>query len=540
MKTPEVPKNHEVKINRRQFLKLIVASGAGMGLAACAAPATEAPTEAPTAVPTEVPETPKEKQVMKIASSESGGVKETMDPAFSSQDTDATRVALVYDRLFRIDSSYTPQSQLATSWESNPEATEWTIKLREGVKFHDGSDFTAEDVVYTYKRLLDPDVGSAAASTLSMITPDSIEAVDDYTVKFTLADPIVDLPLVISTRHTYIVPEGSSSEDLQTQGIGTGPFKQAEFTPGELIAKFDKNEDYWEPGLPKVDAIELYSITEGTARNSALQSGEIDLSMEIDLAGLSGIEEDPNISIISAKTPYVINMAMWTDTPPFDDNRVREAMKYVIDRDVIVETVALGHASVANDHPVAPWVRYAWDVEPRKQDYEKAKALLAEAGYENGLDLELYTGEAAPGMVTLAQVFKEMAAPAGINVEVIQSPADTFWSEVWMAKPFSTSAWSGRPADEALFIAYYGEAEWNETHFKNEEFDNAILTARSTLDEDERTKLYQKAQQILSENGGTIIALFLDALSASRSNVEGWEPHSTKYVKDFRNVTFSD
>ena len=415
----------EASISRRQFLKMAAAGSAVIGLAACGVqaptpspqsptaaptqPPSVAPTQAPTAVPTQAPTPTKAVRTMRVATWESGGIKETMDPAFSSTDPDADRCALVYDRLFRIDNSYMPQPQLATSWNYNETADVWTIKLRQGVKFQNGKDFTAKDVVYTYKRLLDPSVGSAALSALSAIKAEGIEAIDDYTVKFTLPAPIVDLPLIISTRHTYIVPDGSNGDDLRLHGIGTGPFKQAEFVPGDLNSKFVKNEDYWEPGLPKVDAIELLTISEGTARNSALQSGDLDISLEVELAGLSSIENDPNIKIISAKTPYVINMAVWCDTPPFDDNRVREAMKYCMDRDTIIETVTLGHATVANDHPVAPWVRYAWQAEPRKQDYVKAKQLLKDAGHENGLDLTLYTAEASPGMVRLAQVFKEMA-----------------------------------------------------------------------------------------------------------------------------------
>ncbi len=517
-------KTKRTAIGRRDFLRLLSAGVATTGLAT---------------FPSSVIASGGTSKVMRIATWESGGVKESMDPGFSYQESDACRVGLVYDRLFRIDSSYTPHPELAVSWHSNQNADQWTIELRKGVKFHNGKEFTAKDVVYTYKRLLDPKNGSAAAASLTAISADGIEAVDDYTVKFTLPEPIADLPLVISTRHTFIVPEGSKNEDLRINGIGTGPFKQKKFIPGELISYFVKNENYWEPGLPKVDMIELLSITEGTARNAALQSGEIDLSLSIDLAGMAALAKDKRVRVISARSPYVIDMVCWCDTPPFDDVRVRQAMKYCVDRDILIKTAALGHANIANDQPVAPWIRYSWEVEPRKQNYEKAKALLKEAGYENGLKLKLYTGDASPGMVAMAQVYKEMAAPAGIMIEVIQTPADSYWSEIWMKKSFHCESWVGRPADEALFIAYHSKAEWNTSHFRNKEFDEAIETARKTKDENKRAVLYQKAQRILSEQGGTIIPYFMDTLAASRSNVEGWEPHPTSYVKDFRYVDFS-
>lgn len=535
------------KITRRHFIKMAsggLAAGGVVYLTGCVAapiPTTQetgatAPT--PTSEPSTAAPVAAVVRTMRIASSESGGADETMDPAFSAQDTDASRISMVYQRLVHPDSGYVPQPQLAESWEPNENGDVWTFNLRKGVKFHDGRDFTAKDVVYTYQRLLNPETGSAATASLSVLTSDGIEMVDDYTVRFTLADPFADLPLALANRFTYIVPEGSTSEELRLNSIGTGPFKQSEFTPGSGRSLFVKNENYWEPGLPKVDEIELRSITEGTARNAALLANQIDIAMEIDPAGYTQMAASPDIKIVQTKTPYVVNMAVWCDTPPFDDVRVRTAMKLVMDRDTIVKTVLLGLGNVGNDHPVAPWVEYAWDVEPKKQDIERAKQLLAEAGQSN-LQVELFTAEAAPGMVLLAQVYKEMAALAGIEVTINQTPSDTYWSEIWMKKPFTCSAWSGRPADEALTTPYLSTAEWNETHWYRPEFDELIFEARKTVDYDKRTQLYQDAQKLLAEDGGTLIPMFLDAISATRANVAGWDPHPTKYVKDFRLVEFT-
>jgi len=541
----------KTSISRRQFLRMVAAGGAAsVGLAACRrAPTpptptprkpTEVPTKAPTQVPTAVPTPTKAARFMRIASWESGGAKETMDPAFSSVDPDGTRNCLVYNRLVFPDSSFVPQPELAESWESNSKGDVWTFYLNKGVKFHDGRDFTARDVVYTFLRLVDPKTGSPAQSSLSMLDPDGIEAVSDYTVRFKLPSPLAEFPLAISNRFTYIVPEGSTSDELRSHGIGTGPFEQLQFAPGVPRSLFLKNENYWEDGLPLVDGVEVRAISEATARTAALQAGQIDVAMLVDFAALSVLEADADIKVVSGRTPYVLNIAMWCDTPPFDDNRVRLALKYVMDRQTMVDTILLGHGNVANDHPVAPWVAYGWQAEPRKQDLAKAKDLLVEAGYENGLDLELFTAEASPGMVQYAQVFKEMAAGAGINVKVTRTPEDTFWSEIWMQKPFHSSSWSGRPCDEALFIAYHSEATWNETHFYREDFDDLIEGARMAMDPDRRSELYQKAQQLLSQEGGTLIPMFLDALSATRANVTGWEPHPTNYVKDFRRIRFTD
>jgi peptide/nickel transport system substrate-binding protein len=478
---------------------------------------------------------------MRIASSEAGGASETLDPAFGVQDIDASIQAAVYDRLVRPDEGYKPQPQLAESWDYNDTGDVWTFKLRNGVKFHDGRDFTARDVVYTFQRILDPDVGSAAIPLLGdAIDPGGVEAVDDYTVRFKLLSPVAEFPPLLWIRYCYIVPEGSTEEDLRLRGVGTGPFKVVEFTPGEYPSYFEKNENYWEPGLPKVDAIEIYSISEGASRNAALQAGQIDIAMDIDIAAVSVLEQDPDTTVISVKTPWVINLAAWCDTPPFDDNRVRLALKYCIDRQTMVDTVLLGQGTIANDQPVGSWIEYGWPGKPREQDYEKAKSLLAEAGYPDGLDLELYTADVGVGMLGIAQTFKEMAAGAGINVKIIQSPTDTYWSDVWMKVPLCCSIWSGRPCDEALFAGYYSKADWNETHFYNEEFDKLILDARRTMDYDRRKELWQAAQELLSNEGGAVIPMWANTLAATRANVEGFQPHATKYIRDFRFVTFKD
>jgi peptide/nickel transport system substrate-binding protein len=521
------------------FSGMVILLGCGPGASTPAAVekkegvVTEEVAPTPTPAPT-VPETP---QTIRISSYESTGPKESMDPAFNWTDTDATRDALVYERLVYLNENYEAEPVLAESWEVDETGTVWTFHLHRGVKFHDGSDFTAADVVFTYRRLLDPELGSPALPNLSMLDPEGIEALDDYTVRFTLPAPVAELPQAITTRHTYIVPEGSDPEELRLHGNGTGPFKQKRFEPAGDLSIFVKNEDYWQEGLPKADVIELVSITEGPARAAALLTGDIDIATLIDPAGLAQLEASSEVKVISKRSPYLLNIAYMCDEPPFDDNRVRLALKYAVDRQAMVDTVLLGRGNLANDHPVASWLPYAWQVEPREQDISKAKELLAEAGYPDGLDLgELWTADACDGMVELAQVFKAMAEEAGIEFTVQVAPSDVYWSEFWNKKPFHIGCWSGRRAEEALFAAYHSEAPWNHSHFRNPEFDQLIEEARQTVDYDERSRLYQEAQKLLSEEGCVIIPFFMDVLAATRADIVGWEPHPSGFMKDYRFV----
>jgi peptide/nickel transport system substrate-binding protein len=478
-------------------------------------------------------------RTLRIASGEADGAKGTLDPAFSQQDCDASRVALVFERLVVLDESFRPQPQLAESWTTNETGDVWTFKLRAGVRFHDGEPFTAKHVVYTYRRLLDPATGSPAKASLSGIDPKGIEAVDDATVRFRLPAPLVQFPAYIANRFTYIVREGQPADQIRTRGIGTGPFKVKHFVPGEDSSLYIKNEAYWQPGLPKVDAVELRSIPDGAAQVAAVAAGQIDLTWDLPRVGLKTLEANSQVKIISVRSPYVMSMSMWVDTAPFNDVRVRQALKYVIDREKVVQLVLGGHGQIGDDNPVASWVQYGLTDLPRRRDVAKAKDLLAQAGHAGGLEIELHTSEAVIGFIEMATLFQAMASEAGINVKLVKTPAGEYWDDIWLKKPFVCSAWSGRAADEALSVAYLSDAQWNETHWKRRDYDALISQARRTVDDAKRGALYQQAQRLLRDEGGILIPMFPDAIGATRANVAGWSLHPQKFTKDFTKVVFT-
>ncbi|MBV9219624.1 MAG: ABC transporter substrate-binding protein [Methylobacteriaceae bacterium] len=475
-------------------------------------------------------------KTLRIASGEADGLKGTLDPIFSQQDVDATRISLVYERLVTFDESFAPQPQLAVSWSPNETGDTWTFKLRENVLFSDGAPLTAKDVIYTFDRLLDPKSGSPGRANLTAIDPKAIEAVDDHTLRFHLAQPIVEFPSYIANRFTYIVRAGQSSDDLRTKGIGTGPFRVEHFVPGEDSSHYVKNDKYWRPGLPKVDAVEVRSISDPTAQVAAIASGEIDVTWDLPRVGLGSLQGNADVKLAFTRTPYVMSLAMWADTPPFDDARVRQAMKYVVDREKMVQLVLGGHGQVGDDQPVAPFIQFGIPDKPRARDIEKAKALLAAAGHGDGLQVDLHTSEAVIGFIEMATVYQAMASEAGITVNLVKTPAGEYWDNIWLKKPFTCSSWSGRAADEALSIAYLSKADWNETHWRRPEFDALIFEARKTVDTAKRGELYQKAERLLRDDGGAIIPMFPDAASATRANVSGWKLHPQKYSKDFSQV----
>lgn len=484
-------------------------------------------------------QTAKSGGTLRIVSGETDGPAGTVDPAFSTSDPDATRIALVYERLVILDDGFAPQPQLATSWQSNETGDSWTFKLRSGVKFHDGSVFTAQDVVYSYQRLLDPATGSPAAAQLSNLQASGIKALDAQTVQFALSSPDVDLPSTIANRFTFIVKSGMSKDQLRTTAVGTGPFKLQQFVPNQQPNVFVKNQSYWQPGIPKVDTIQLRAIPEEASRISALESGQVDIIWDMTLSDAQSLSKLSSIRVSSLKTPFIINLACWCDTPPFTDVRVRQAMKYAVDRNQIERLMLGPYGAVGNDDPVAPWVLDALVEQPRKQDIAQAKALLAAAGFPNGVSVDLYTSDATAGMVQLATIFQQQAAPAGINVNIKQADPSSYWDNIWLKQPFVASSWSGRAAIDALATPYLSTSQWNETHWYNSSFDALIKKAQGTVDPAARKTILEQAQKMVIDEGGALIPIFVDALSATRSNVTGWKLGVQKFYKDFRNVSFA-
>jgi peptide/nickel transport system substrate-binding protein len=479
-------------------------------------------------------------ECIKVIGTEPAGVKVTMDPAFVNLADDSYQQNAVYNRLVNLDKNFQVIPELGKSWSASEDGKTWTFQLEQGVTFHDGRPFTAKDVVYTFKRLLDPDVGSPAASVLGFLNADGIVAVDDHAVSFTTDEPMAELPLLIANKYGMIVPEGATSEQLKSNAMGTGPFMQDVYAPAENRRVFQANPTYWREGLPKAACLELDVVTEEVSRIAAIKSGAVDLVLSAGAASLGTLQGDPSLKLVQSAPGTYLTMSMWTDTPPFDDVRVRQALKSVVDRQLLVDTITLGNGVAGNDNPVPPTSPAAYASETKPRDVEKARALLAEAGHPDGLTIELNTGEGYPGMVALAQAYQQMAADAGITVEIVNSPGDTYWDVIWMQRPFFVSNWSGRPPLEGLAYTFTSDAQYNEARWKNPEFDALIAGARTEPEPEKRMQMLKEAQEILSEEGGVIVPYFVKDVAILRAACEGYEPHPQVPIINYENLACSD
>ena len=476
-------------------------------------------------------------ECVKILGYEWSGEKQSMDPADMHSGDDAYHTFAVYNRLVDIDDNFNVMPELASEWLVSADGLTWTFKLRSGVKFHSGKDFTSADVVYTFKRLLDEKTGSGARAVLEFLDPGGIKAPDAMTVTFTTKKPVVQLPVLITNKFTNIVPDGAKKEDLRLKGDGTGPFMQEQFTPNSPVRILRKNPNYWDAGKPKADCIRITVAQEAVAAVAAIKAGQVDLMLNVDPAVIGSLTDDPSVALLQTGASNSMTVSMWVDTKPFDDARVREALKLVVDRQAMVDTVLLGFGQAAADNPVPVASPASYTKEAPKQDIAKAKALLAEAGYKDGLKFDLYTAEGVPGMVRMAQVYAEMAKAAGIEINVIVTPAESYWDDVWLKKSIVTSAWSMRPPGEGLAVAYTQSAKWKETHWERPDYDALLLKANTTVDEAERNKVFQQTGELLAKEGGLILPMFVHQVLAIRKGCEGYEPRAQNFNLNFETLS---
>jgi len=442
---------------------------------------------------------------------------------------------LIAETLVWVGKDGLPQPQLLKSWDVNEDVTEWTFHLQEGVTFNNGKPFGADDVIWNIKHWLDPDSGASAAAHLSMLSPDGIEKVDDLTIKFHLNSPNADFLYAFYDYPTMIAPEGGWKDFYSgdpADAIGTGPFMLESLTPDERMVLV-RNPDYWQKGvdglpLPYVDKVIITAGWDNAARLSALLGDQLDIATYPGEGIVAELEKHPDEINIAARAPWITPIVMRVDTPPFDDVRVRQALKLVQDRKQLQELVQ-PRGSVAYDH----WIESGdacycpdTDVSGLPQDIEKAKALLAEAGYPDGLTLDLALPD-GDFRTEYAQVYKEQAALAGITININILPSSAFWDQ-WQQWPFSISGWNNRvPATTNIGLALRCGAAWTETYYCNPKLDALLDQVNATVGVEARRQLYCQIQKIMQEDGPNLIPFWVFAYSASRSDVHQPDDYSS-------------
>jgi peptide/nickel transport system substrate-binding protein len=443
---------------------------------------------------------------------------------------------LLYSGLTRIGPSMAPEADLAESWSSSSDLTQWTFKLRQGVVFHDGSPCTSGDVVASFQAILDAKTASPGRQNIGPIK--SVAAPDKATVVFTLSTPYADFPVALAFPNAKVVPAAiveKGMDRLSREAVGTGPFKLVTFEP-ERIVTVVRNDKYYDKVRPYLDKIEVRVYPDPTAEGSALIAGDTDLMALVQPTEFARLKASNNIDALKLPSGVFCNINLGCNQKPFNDVRVRRALALTVDRQAMIDFVAEGYGTVAYDNPINSSYQFFKDVRHRKQDITQAKKLLAEAGYDKGLNLTLIASDNPSIRTQMAVALKEMAKPAGFNIDVQTMPHATYLEQVWKKGNFYVGFYNMQPTVDSIFsLLYTSNASWNETHWNNATFDKLVADARATSDVSKRAELYAEAQRLMSDEVPSIIPVFFDLLRAKRKYVEGYQvnPRGLVYRLDY-------
>lgn len=501
---------HRTGISRRSF----IASTAALGLFAATAPAF-------------AQGTPKRGGTLAIGI-EGASTGDTLDPRTFNSPYWAVAAGSIFNTLVEVQGPANDlKPGLAKSWEGSNGGKTWVFDLVEGATFHNGKPVTTADVIYSLQIHNAEDSRSNSRAIAAGIAGMTADSATRLTID--LAEGNYFFPAMLSNYPLCIIPEGTTVFD----GVGSGPYKISRFSPGEVL-ELTRHDGYFKTDAAWVDQVVILAANDPAARASAFQSGQVQIASMLDTRTAELIKAMPGKGLVTLSSSQFVGFNMRADIAPFDNADLRMAMKLAIDREDVLRRVYGGMGRIGNDTPIPPNdPLFAADIAQNSYDPEKAAELFKKSGITG--PLQLHTSDAATvPAVDMAALFKEHAAKAGIEIEIIREPADGYWANVWAQAPFHATVWGARPtADMILTTAYSAASPGNDTHWGNAEFDAAIAAARVEPDEAKRKAIYAQAQALLSSDGGAIIPVFGDVVEGVAAEVQGYVP-GTQPLANYR------
>ena len=449
------------------------------------------------------------------------GPSDTLDPILFTSSLDYGRGRIHYNNLCRFNEDLTVGPELATEWEANSTATEWTFKIRKGVEFHDGSKLTADDVVFSMMR----HIGEESPSKAKVLVGTVKEWVkdDDYTVRAVLDAPNAELPIILGTFHFKILKNGTT--DFQNP-TGTGPFTLKEFKPG-VRSVHVRNDNYWNDAHegPYLDQIEAFGITDSVARVNALIAGDIQMCANLDPKAIGQVEDAPNAEVFAVPSGRYPTITAMMDKEPGNNPDFRMGLKHLQRRDRVLKVVQKGVGTLGNDQPVGPaygagWCEAANDPNTYPYDLDKAKFHLNKSGVSGA---EIHVAEVFPGMTDICLMLQREASKVGFDLQIKKVPNDGYWGAVWMKKPMNVSAWNMRPSAQIMLtLTNKSDAPWNEARWKNERFDKLLAMSAGELDPAKRAEMMCEAQKLCSTESGSLIPTHAAYMDAKATDLVGF------------------
>ena len=460
----------------------------------------------------------------------------SLDPAkFSLGALEFNYSALVYDRLTAFDSKLNPVPDLAESWEPSADLKTWTFHLRHGVKFHDGREANADDVIATFQRIADPANHSVILGSVKLIS--KMEAPDPYTVRFNLSAPYASWPAITASFQAAVLPR-DQVDTITTSQIGTGPYKFVSYDPNNTL-ELARNPDYFDPAAAPFDRVTFKIIPDYSTAVAALQRGEIDIVWALPPETVDKLKNNPDAHVSEIPAGIWAMYGMNESVPPFDNPKARQAIFKLVDRQEIADIALFGHGTptISPLPPFHPF--YDTAIPIVKGDPEAAKKLVAEAGYPNGLTVQLWLPAQQPVLERMAVALRDEAKLANITVEINPVPEDQFRPST---RPFTINNFSIRTVpDTMVYDWYHSTGSWNTQnwHFKNAEVDQLLDAARQTADAAEQKKLYTRLQEIAVNEGPGPVIFVLHHADGISNRVKGYQASPTRTI-NLRGVTLSN
>lgn len=469
----------------------------------------------------------------------SATIQKVTHPAQFAWINPSNQLRQVAEYLTYTDEDNITHPYLLKNWVASEDLKTWTLNLLQGIKFNNGDEFTADDVVFTMNQWLNKDVGSSILGLMgTYLDPTGIEKVNNYRVKLHLKQPELAVPEHLYHYPALVLNHRTFEGDFIKAPHGTGLYALELYREGERCV-VRRRDDYWQKGLPYMDGMEFIDMgTEMSPQIAAIQAGEIDL---IDLSDITGVtayqalKNDPRVDIIPITTNQTRVLRMRVDLKPWSDNTVRMALKLCQHREKILSLAYFGQGRQGQDFHVSPKHPEYCEKPIPKYDPQRAKELLKRAGYPNGLDVKLVVGSGWTDIVRYAEILKQDAAPAGFRINIRPIPNSQYW-EKWTEVDLGVTPWAHRPLGTmVLSVAYTADAggkpvPWNETRWVDKEFSELLKRANGTLDLEKRRKIFCKLEDIQWERGSIGIPYWVNYFFVTAKRVKGVKGHPSGYM----------
>ncbi len=477
--------------------------------------------------------------------------QDVKDPHTFSWVQRSNTVRQVCDYLTTTGTDNITRPSLCEKWEASPDLKTWTLRLRKDVKWHSGRQFTADDVVWNVKRVLDPKTGSSVLGLMKgfileefetgekddkgnpkkstrLWDANAVQKVDDFTVKLNGKTPQIAVPEWLF-HYPFLILDPAENGEFKVGSNGTGAFELVENqVERRQVLKAHKG-GYWGGG-PYLDTIEFIDLGDDAAAEiAALSSKQVDGLYEAKVVQLDALRKLAHLQLYQVTTAQTA-VARVQPVKPFDDKRVRQALRYAIDSNAVLQLAHRGLGTVGEHHHVSPIHPEYAKLAPFQRDVAKAKKLLADAGYPNGIDTEIACKPDPEWELLAVQAMVEQWKDAGIRVKINNMPSTQFW-DVWTKVPFGFTGWTHRPLGTmVLGLAYRTGVPWNEAKYSNKDFDSLLTTAEGTLDVPKRREIMAKLEAILQDDGPIVQPLWRSVFVFMDKRVQGFKMHPTQYI----------